>query len=63
MPLLNQPAYRKIFGDIEKKYPVARWIDRNGFYIGCHQHLSGKDLEYIVSVFGKFFAGRKGKNL
>lgn len=55
MPLLNQPVYKKLFGNIENKHPVAKWIDSNGFYIGCHQYLSQKDLDYIVKVFASFF--------
>ena len=55
MPLLNQPAYKKVFGDIEKDYPVARWINENGFYIGCHQYLTKKELEHAVSVFQNYF--------
>ena len=40
LPLLNQPIYKEIFGDIEKDYPVAQWINNNGFYVGCHHGLS-----------------------
>ncbi len=61
MPLLSQPVYKKIFGNIEKDYPVAQWINHNGFYIGCHQYLSKSDLEYVADIFEKFFAGRKKK--
>lgn len=55
LPLLNQPYYKKIFGDIENKYPVAKFINQNGFYIGCHQDLSRKDLDYIIGKFSQFF--------
>lgn len=54
LPLLNQPYYKKIFGNIEKNYPVAQWINNNGFYIGCHQNLSRKDLDYVIEVFSDF---------
>ncbi|TSC89195.1 MAG: Uncharacterized protein G01um10143_576 [Parcubacteria group bacterium Gr01-1014_3] len=54
MPLINQPYYKKIFGDIESKYPVAAWINKNGFYVGCHQTLNKKDLDYMIEVFSKF---------
>ena len=56
LPLLNQPIYVKLFGNLEDKYPVAKNINRNGFYIGCHQKLSKQELDYIVSKFGEFFA-------
>lgn len=54
MPLLNQPIYKEIFGDIEDKYPVAKYINNNGFYIGCHQNLDQSDLDYVISVFRDF---------
>lgn len=53
--LLNQPIYRKIFGDIEYRYPVAQWSRKNGFFIGCHPELKRRNLDYIISVFGEFF--------
>lgn len=56
LPLINQPIYRKLFGDIEKQYPVADWINNNGFYIGCHHGLDEEDMHYVVNCFEKFFA-------
>lgn len=55
LPLLNQPIYQQIFGDITKNYPVADYINKNGFYIGCHHGLEIKDLDYIVDCFEKYF--------
>lgn len=55
MPLINQPLYEKLYGKLESKYPVARWINRNGFYIGCHQFLTSKERSFIVSAFEHFF--------
>jgi perosamine synthetase len=55
LPLINQPIYKKLFGDLEPQYPVATRINRQGFYIGCHQALKVRDLEYIVRKFGEFF--------
>ncbi len=55
MPLLNQPVYRRIFGDIEARYPVARHVIRRGFYIGCHQGFTVEDLDYILETFELFF--------
>lgn len=48
LPLLNQPIYKKLFGEIEHEYPVAEWIDHNGFYIGCHHGLGKPELDYII---------------
>lgn len=55
LPLLNQPVYKKLFGDIENDYPVAQWINKNGFYIGCHHGLTKVDLDYVIISFEKFF--------
>lgn len=55
MPLLAQPIYKKLFGNIINNYPVAKDLNENGFIIGCHQDLTTEDLEYIVSVFDEFF--------
>ncbi len=55
MPLLTQPVYRKLFGNIEDDYPVAKWIDNNGFYIGCHQYIKRDELDYIIERFHEFF--------
>lgn len=48
LPLLNQPVYRRLFGDLEREYPVAARLNRCGFYVGCHPELSGDDLGYMV---------------
>ena len=54
LPLLNQPIYKEIFGDIEENYPNAKYIDNNGFYIGCHHGLSRKDLDYEIKSIVDF---------
>ncbi|MCM1235852.1 MAG: DegT/DnrJ/EryC1/StrS family aminotransferase [Ruminococcus flavefaciens] len=54
LPLLNQPIYRDIFGDIEKNYPVAEYIDRQGFYIGCHHGMRDDELDYVIKVISNF---------
>ena len=58
MPLINQPIYKKMFGDLEKHYPVARHLNQNGFYIGCHPEMTKRDLEYVAAVFRDFFVKR-----
>lgn len=58
MPLTSQPVYRKIFGDIEDQYPVAKWLNNSGFYIGCHQYLTNEEKEYVVERFHEYFKGR-----
>lgn len=58
MPLLNQPIYKKLFGDIEKDYPVAEWINRYGFYVGCHHGLKREQLDKILNCIHDFLKGR-----
>ncbi len=56
LPLLNQPFYKEMYGqDVEEKFPVAKWINTNGFYIGCHPDLTQAELDYIVAKFEEFF--------
>lgn len=57
LPLTNQPVYHRLLGWREDDYPVAKWINNNGFYIGCHQDLAEIDLEYIVGSFDRYFRG------
>lgn len=54
LPLLNQPIYKKIFGNIESNYPVAEYIDKNGFYIGAHHGLSKGDMLRLINILTKF---------
>ena len=56
LPLINQPVYKKIFGDLEPKYPAAAYLNKYGFYIGCHPELGKKDLNHVISVFKDFFS-------
>lgn len=58
LSLLNQPVYVELFGDIEKDYPVAEYIDRNGFYIGCHHGLTNDDLRYVIGTIASYLSGR-----
>lgn len=55
LPLLNQPVYKKIFGNMEDDYPVAKKLNRGGFYIGCHQYLTDVDIDYVIKKFHEFF--------
>lgn len=58
MPLLSQPIYRKLFGDIEKDYPVAEWIGHDGFYVGCHHGLEQAELDKIIDCIHDFLKGK-----
>ena len=58
LPLINQPTYRKLFGNLDAQYPVASWLNRNAFYVGCHPEMSDRDVEYVIEQFKHFFGGR-----
>lgn len=53
-PLLSQPIYKKLFGDIEHKYPVAKKMVEKGFIIGSHPYLTGLDIKYIQEIFRQY---------
>ncbi len=55
LPLINQPVYVTLFDIKEGDYPIADWVNNNGFYVGCHQDLSNEDLDYIVKIFDLYF--------
>jgi len=48
LPLTNQPVYKKYLGINEDEFPVAKWINESGFYIGCHQDLTPEQLQYMI---------------
>ncbi|MCG3196532.1 MAG: GDP-perosamine synthase [bacterium] len=58
MPLVSQPVYRALFGDIEDQYPVAKWINESGFYVGCHPYLADEEVDYIISQIHEYFRKR-----
>ena len=55
LPFINQPVITKQLGEIEDDYPVAKWINNSGFYIGCHEKITQEEREYVVSIFKEFF--------
>lgn len=55
MPLLDQSIYRDMFGDIEDEYPIAKWINKSGLYIGCHPFLSDNDVDHVIEHIHAFF--------
>ena len=40
LPLTNQPVYHHLLNWCEDQYPVAKWVNQNGFYIASHQGLT-----------------------
>lgn len=59
MPLLTQPIYKKIFGDIEDKFPTAKRLVGDGFIIGCHPYLTESDIKYVHDLFKKYLKDAK----
>lgn len=55
MPLLSQPVYQRLFGDLRRQYPVATRLEERGFYIGCHPDIAPEDVDYVAEVFAAFF--------
>lgn len=55
LPLLNQPIYRELFGDLDKEFPVAARLNQDSFYIGCHPDISDEEVAYVVEKFHQFF--------
>lgn len=53
LPLINQPCYKGLWSSND--YPVAQYIDRNGFYCGIHQYLTQGDLDFMIEKIGEFF--------
>ncbi len=56
LPLLNQPVYKNIFAGIKDRFPTAKNLSNQGFYIGCHPGFSKKDLDYIILKFQQYFS-------
>lgn len=56
LPLLNQPAYKKVFGNIENRYPTAKMVNQFGFYIGCHPNMNLGDISFIAESLNEFLS-------
>ncbi len=57
-PLLSQPIYKKIFGPIEKNYPISKRLVERGFIIGCHPFLKDEDLKFLKDTFTDYLKNR-----
>lgn len=53
LPLTRQPAYVGLWN--ADNYPIADWVNRNGFYIGCHQGLTFDDMDWIAEKIGEYY--------
>lgn len=55
LPLINQPFYVNLYGNLESTLPVSASINRNGFYIGSHQRMTDADIAHIAGTCDTFF--------
>jgi dTDP-4-amino-4,6-dideoxygalactose transaminase len=58
-PLLSQPIYKRLFPGLEKKYPVAQHLEKQGFFVGIHQGMNKEDMQYVHDIFLGYFMGTK----
>jgi perosamine synthetase len=56
LPVINQPIYKKLYGNLEKNNPVAKWINLSGFYIGCHSYMKNEEVDFIIESFDAYFS-------
>ena len=47
----QQPAFSYLKDIYKDRLPIADYIGKHAFYIGCHQYLEKEDLNYIIEVF------------
>jgi perosamine synthetase len=57
LPLINQPFYRKLFGNLDSQYPVAAHLNESAFYVGSHPGMTDADAHYVVEVLHDFCRG------
>ena len=52
MPITNQPVVREYFGgsNLVQDFPNADFLNRQGFYVGCHPELSRDDIDEMSSM-------------
>lgn len=53
MPITNQPVFKEIASHLD--FNGANLINKNGFYIPCHQGITKKDICHIRIAFIDFF--------
>ncbi len=51
LPILGQPAYSYLS---PQDYPVSRWVEQSGFYVGSHQFLHTDDVQYVLNGLADF---------
>jgi dTDP-4-amino-4,6-dideoxygalactose transaminase len=56
LPLINQPIYRQLFGNLDAQYPVAAWLNDNAFYVGCHPEMTIEQADEIIERLHLYFS-------
>ena len=51
LPLINQPIFRSLYGNLDPQYPIAARLNRDGFYIGCHSYMTDKEVSFVLEAF------------
>lgn len=59
MPLVNQPCYTRLYGELEKDYPVAAWLNRCGLCLPCHDGMSADDVHYVCGLVDDWLKGER----
>lgn len=54
-PLLTQPIYKSLFGDIHTNFPVTEWISNSAFYIGSHPFMHDDEVHFVIESFRDYF--------
>ncbi|MDQ3244073.1 MAG: DegT/DnrJ/EryC1/StrS family aminotransferase, partial [Gemmatimonadota bacterium] len=58
LPLINQPVYRQMFGNLDAEYPVAARLNETAFYVGSHPEMTDDDADYVIDCLQTYFAER-----
>jgi dTDP-4-amino-4,6-dideoxygalactose transaminase len=59
LPLINQPVYRRLYGDLDAQYPVAAELNGSAFYIGCPPEMKDGEADYVIERFHEYFRNRQ----
>lgn len=58
LPLINQPVYRALYGDLDAEYPVAAMLNERALYVGCHVEMTDADADHVIESIHEFFDRR-----
>lgn len=59
LPLINQPIYKKMFGNLDSEYPVAARLNEKAFYVGCHPEMTDQDADYVIECLQTYFTNQR----